>query len=112
MRDLTIWFVALIVGVAFAGTALAGGAATYMERCAACHGQKGEGMKGMAPALKGNKFITDRTAEDIKKVILEGRSGAAKKYSTQEFPIDMPRSGLSDGDSDEVAKFLQGDMQK
>jgi len=112
MRNIVIWFVALVVSCAFAGTALADGAATYMERCAACDGQKGEGIKGLAPALKDNKFITDRRAEDFRQVILEGRSGAAKKYSPQEFPIDMPRSGLSDAASDEVAKFLQGELQK
>jgi len=112
MRNIVRWFVALIVSCAFAGTALADGAAKFAERCASCHGQKGEGMKSMAPALKGNKFITDRRAEDIKQVILEGRSGAAKKYSITEFPIDMPESGLSVADADEVAKFLQGDLQK
>jgi len=112
MRNIVILFVAFVVSFVFAGTALADGAAKFAERCAACHGQKGEGMKGIAPALKDNKFITDRRAEDIKQVILEGRSGPAKKYSTKEFPIDMPKSGLSVADSDEVAKFLQGDLQK
>jgi mono/diheme cytochrome c family protein len=112
MRNIVLWFVALIVSFSFAGIVLADGAATYMERCAACHGQKGEGVMGMAPELKGNKFITDRRAKDIKQVIIEGRSGAAKKYSTSDFPIDMPMSGLSDAAADEVAQFLQGDLQK
>lgn len=112
MRNIVIWFVALVVSCAFAGTVLADGAAMFTERCATCHGQKGEGMRGMAPALKDNKFITERRAEDIKQVILEGRSAAAKKYSAKDYPIDMPRSGLSDADADEVAKFLQGDLQK
>lgn len=112
MRDIAISFVALVVSCAFAGTALADGAATYMERCAACHGRKGEGMKSMAPPHKGNKFITEGKAEDIKQVILEGRIGAAKRYSTTEFPIDMPNSGLSDSEANEVVKFLQGDLQK
>ena len=112
MRNIVILFVALVVSCAFAGMALADGAATFVARCATCHGQNGEGMGGMAPALKGNKFITDRRAEDIKQVILEGRSAAAKKYSAKEFPIDMPKSGLSDAEAAEVAKFLQGDLQK
>ncbi|MBI5049067.1 MAG: cytochrome c [Deltaproteobacteria bacterium] len=109
MRNI-IWLVALIVSFAFAGTALADGAATFKAKCAACHGPKGEGMKGMAPAQKGNKFITEGKPEDIKKIILEGRAGAAKKY--KEFPIDMPKSGLSDADAADVVKFLQGDLQK
>lgn len=109
MRNI-VWLIALVVSLAFAGTALAGGADIYKAKCAACHGQKGEGMKGMAPAQKGNKFITEGKPEDIKKVILEGRAGAAKKY--KEYPIDMPKSGLSDADADEVVKFMQEDLQK
>ncbi len=112
MRNIVILFVALLVSFVFVGTVLADGAATFAARCATCHGQKGEGMRGMAPALKDNKFITDRRPEDIKQVILEGRSGAAKRFSAKEFPIDMPKSGLSDADAYEVARFLQGDLQK
>lgn len=104
-----IWMVALLVSVAFAGTALADGAASYKAKCVACHGDKGQGMKGMAPALKGSEFVKGK-AEDVKKVILEGRAGAAKKY--KEFPIDMPKSGLSDADAADLVKFLQGDLQK
>src|SRR3990172_6381416 len=69
MRNIVILFVAFVVSCAFAGMALADGAATFVARCATCHGQNGEGMGGMAPALKGNKFITDRRAEDIKQII-------------------------------------------
>lgn len=105
-----LWLVALVVSLAFAGTALAGGADIYKAKCVACHGQKGEGVKGLGPAHKGNKFITEGKPEDIKKVILEGRAGAAKKY--KEFPLDMPKSGLSDADAEEVVKFMQGDLQK
>lgn len=109
MRNI-IWLIALVVSLAFAGTALADGAATFKAKCVACHGAKGEGMKGMAPAIKGNEFITKGKAEDIQKVVLEGRAGAAKKY--KEFPIDMPKSGLSDADAADVVKFMQGDLQK
>lgn len=112
MRNIIILSVASVISFVTAGTVLADGAALFTERCATCHGQKGEGMRGMAPALKDNKFITERRAEDIKQVILEGRSSSAKKYSAKEFPIDMPKSGLSDADANEVAKFLQGDLQK
>jgi len=110
MRNI-ISLVAVVAALAFTGSALAAdGAAIFKAKCAACHGQKGEGMKGMAPAQKGNKFLTEGKAEDIKKVILEGRAGAAKKY--KEYPIDMPKSGLSDADADAVVQFMQGDLQK
>ncbi|MBI5874340.1 MAG: cytochrome c [Deltaproteobacteria bacterium] len=110
MRNSIVGLVALVVSFAFAGTVFADGAAIYKAKCAACHGQKGEGMKGMAPAQKGNEFITKGKADDIKKVIVDGRAGAAKKF--KEFAIDMPKSGLSDADATELVKFLQGDLQK
>ena len=109
MRNV-IWLVALVVSFAFAGTALADGAAIYKAKCVSCHGQKGEGMKGLAPAHKGNEFVTKSKAEDLIKLVLDGRIGAEKKY--KEFPIDMPKSGLSDADAAEVVKFVQGDLQK
>lgn len=109
MRNI-LWLVALVVSFAFAGTALAtDGAETFKAKCVACHGKAGEGMKGMAPALKGNAFVKG-TAADVKKTFLEGRSGAAKKY--KEFPIDMPKNPMSDADADALVKFLQGDLQK
>lgn len=112
MRKIVIWFVALAMSWAFAGTVMADGAATFSARCAACHGQNGEGMKSMAPALKSNKYITDSRAEEVKQVVLEGRMGAAKRYSADEYPIDMPVLGLSDMEADEVVRFLQGALQK
>lgn len=113
MRDIVISFVALLVmSFVFTGLVFADGAAIFKVRCASCHGQNGEGLRGMAPSLKGNKFITDKRVEDIKQVILEGRSGASKKYNVKEFPIDMPKSTISYTDADEVARFLQGDLQE
>ena len=108
MRNI-VWVIALVVSLAFAGTALADGAAIYKAKCASCHGQKGEGMKGLAPAHKGNEFITKGKAEDLVKLVLEGRIGAAKKY--KEFPIDMPKSGLSEADAEAVVKYEQGELQ-
>ncbi|MBI3397948.1 MAG: cytochrome c [Deltaproteobacteria bacterium] len=110
MRNI-IWLITLSINFVFAGTVLAAdGATIYKTKCALCHGDKGEGKKGMAPAHRGNEFISKGKTEDVKKVILEGREGAAKKY--KEFPIPMPKSGLSDTDADAVAKFMQGDLQK
>ena len=109
MRNV-IWLVALVVSFAFAGTALADGAAIYKAKCVSCHGQKGEGMKGLAPAHKGNEFVTKSKAEDLIKLVLEGRAGAAKKY--KQFPIDMPKSGLSEEDAETVVKYIQNDIQK
>ncbi len=110
MRNI-LWLAALVVCFAYTSPAAAfDAAATWKTKCAICHGEKGEGKKGMGPAQKGNKFLTEGKPEDIKKTILEGRAGADKKY--KEFPAPMPKSGLSDADADDMVKFLQGDLQK
>jgi len=88
MRNI-IGLVALVVSFAFAGTAFADGAAIFKAKCAACHGQKGEGMKGMAPAQKGNKFITEGKAEDIKKVVLL-KAASVQQRCIKSFPLICP----------------------
>lgn len=95
----------------WAGTAHADGKAVYMANCLACHGDKGQGSP-VGPAQKGNKFILESKDEDIKKIILEGRGGKAKKYP--KIPGDMlPMKGkISDKDIAAVIKFLKTDLQK
>ena len=98
----------LFLIVAQAGWA-ADGAKLYAEKCAACHGAKGEGGP-TGPALKGNPFITQGKPADIKKVLMEGRQGADKKYP--KIPVSMPKGLVSGGEADALVKYLQGDLQK
>lgn len=109
----TVWLVALVVSLAFAFNSMAKeGAEIYKENCVKCHGDKGQGMKGVAPPHKGNEFITKSPKEEVMKVVREGRAGAAKKYP--KFPLDMPKHAgiLSDEDIAAVVTFEQGDLQK
>ena len=94
----------------FSGSAIAAdGGKIYKEKCSMCHGPKGTGTP-MGPSIKGNEFITKGKAEEIRKVILEGRTGASKKYP--KIPIDMPKMPMPDADVDALVIFLQGDLQK
>ncbi len=94
-------------------TAQAGWAADwaklYAEKCAACHGAKGEGGP-TGPALKGDPFITQGKPADIKKVLLEGRQGPDKKYPN--IPVGMPKGLVSDAEADALVKHMQGALQK
>ena len=82
----------------------------YGETCGTCHGEKGEGMKGLAPPLKGNKFVTDGSAAEIGSVIVKGREGTAKKY--KDLPSPMPANSMSDARLQGLIAFLKGDLQK
>ncbi len=106
----TMWFGIMVVIIAFAGVSLAAdGAKLYTNKCFACHGQKGAGTP-MAPALKGNEFITKGDVNQVKKIILEGRTGRDKKYP--KFPADMPKIPMPEDAVTTLINFLQGDMQK
>lgn len=87
----------------------ADGAKLFAEKCVACHGPKGEGTP-TGPAQKGNPFITKGKPADIKKVLMEGRAGVAKKYP--DILVGMPDGLVSATEADELVKFLQGEMQK
>ena len=75
--------------VAFAGAALADGAATFKARCAICHGQEGVGGKIVPKAIKG-------TAEA--KVLEMIKKGGGKMK-----PVTLP-----DADAEAVAKYVAG----
>lgn len=87
----------------------ADGAKLFAERCAACHGPKGEGTL-TGPAQRGNPFITKGKPADIKKVIMEGRVGVAKKYP--DILVGMPDGLASATEADELVRFLQGELQQ
>ncbi|MFQ5465779.1 MAG: c-type cytochrome [Thermodesulfobacteriota bacterium] len=94
------------LGLAFAGTAIAGdGASLFKAKCAACHGANGQGT-AMAPAFNGNKWIADASVDDIAHTIKNGRQGAAKKY--KKFAIGMPaQKGMADGDVKALVAHLK-----
>lgn len=81
----------------------------FSEKCAVCHGPSGEGT-ATGPAQKGDEFIVSAAPADVKRVIMEGRSGAAKLYP--QIPVDMPKGLVSEAEADALVKFLQGDLQK
>lgn len=90
----------------------AGGAEVFNANCASCHGANGQGTPGLAPALKGDKFVTTGTVQAVTDTVENGRSGAQKHF--QNMPIAMPawKGKLSDADITAVVTFIRGDLQK
>src|SRR3989338_9992346 len=110
MRNNIVWSAVVVISLVFAVNSMARDGAEIYKQCAVCHGAKGQGTKGMAPPHKGNKFVIESKPEDLKKLVLEGRAGAAKRY--KELPLDMPKSGLSESDAETLVKNIQNDIQK
>lgn len=94
------------------GTALAAtkGEAVFNEVCAACHGEKGVGIPGLAPPLKGSKFVTSTDAAALTAFIQKGRAGAEKKFPN--FPSPMPPYNGGQDKSAAVVEYVKGDLQK
>jgi cytochrome c oxidase cbb3-type subunit 3 len=113
MRTLQMIALAVLtVAITVAGTdALAAdGKATFAGTCAACHGDKGEGTPGLAPALKGDAFVIKGKLADIEDTIQNGRSGDKKRY--KDIATAMPAWHLSPEDLKAVVAYIRGDLQK
>lgn len=103
-------FTLLAVSMLAGNAAAADGKTTFEGTCAACHGSKGQGTPGLAPALKGDAFVIKGKIADIENTIQNGRSGAAKKY--KDIAGDMPAWHLADADLKAVVAYIRGDLQK
>ncbi|MCR9065065.1 MAG: cytochrome c [Cytophagales bacterium] len=79
---------------------LVNGEAIYKAECANCHGQKGEGLRNLYPALKGNGAL-----ENSDKVICSIKNGisADKAKSSQAMP---PNAKLFDLDVAQLVTYL------
>lgn len=84
--------------------------AYFKETCGACHGENGEGMKGLAPPLKGNDWVKKASDGDLASVITKGRAGDAKRH--KDIPAPMPANSMSDNRLKGIIAYLKGGLQK
>lgn len=75
---------------------IANGANIYTQKCAACHGEKGEGIS--APALGNPMLLATATDHFLRYAIAEGRDGT---------PMVAFKDSLSDDELDDVTAFLR-----
>ena len=88
----------------------------YAERCATCHGDRGQGTRNWGvtptgPALKGNPFVVNGSPAAIRQVIRKGRQGTRRLYDDA-YP-NMPAfdAGMVP-DVDGLVTYLKTDLQK
>lgn len=66
----------------------------YGERCADCHGARGEGVPGVYPALAGNATVQQANIRNLVRVLRLG--GFAPSTAAHPRPYGMPPQTLSD----------------
>ena len=88
----------------------------YEERCATCHGDRGQGTRNWGvpptgPALRGNPFVVNGSPAAIRQVIRKGRQGQRRLYDDA-YP-NMPAFGPGlVPDVDALVAYLKTDLQK
>lgn len=83
------------------------GAKVYEQHCASCHGDEGQGVPSIYPALAGNRAVTLASSNNLVQLIRKG--GFPPSTSGNPRPFGMPPFGqiLSNDDIAAVATFLR-----
>lgn len=79
----------------------------YRQHCASCHGEQGEGVTGIYPALAGNRAVTLAVPHNVVQIIRNG--GFAPTTAGNPRPFGMPPYGelLSDAEIAALASFIR-----
>lgn len=83
------------------------GAKLYTQHCADCHGDQGEGVAGIYPALAGNRAVTLSSPANLVRVVLEG--GFAPSTAGHPRPYGMPpfATVLNSADTAAVLSYVR-----
>jgi cytochrome c553 len=83
------------------------GAKIYGDRCAQCHGDKGEGMAGAYPALAGNRAVNLPVTANLVQVVLGGGFPPATAGNPRPFGMPPFANVLSDEDAAAVISYIR-----
>lgn len=88
-------------------TTMAAGRKVYGEHCADCHGDRGQGVPAMYPALAGNRAVTLGSPNNLVQAIRHG--GFLPTTAGNPRPFGMPPYGqvLSNDDIAAVATYVR-----
>lgn len=83
------------------------GQALYKDRCATCHGDKGEGKPPAALALASNRSVTMNPALNVIRVVLYGGYTPGTAGNPQPFGMPPFAQDLSDQDVADVVSYIR-----
>ena len=84
------------------------GGKLYTQHCVACHGEQGEGVAGVYPALAGSRAVTMRMPVNLVHMVLEG--GFPPSTAGNPRPYGMPpfATVLSNDDVAQLLSYVRG----
>lgn len=89
-------------------TAVTDGQQLYLQACAACHGQQGEGVANLGNSLVASTLVQAGADADLLAMIRAGRDvNAADNQSGLAMPPSGGRPDLSDADLLAIVEFLR-----
>jgi mono/diheme cytochrome c family protein len=89
------------------GAVLERGGKLYEQHCAACHGDKGEGVVGAYPALSGNRAVTMPVTANLVQIVLHGGFPPATRGNPRPFGMPPFATTLSDADVAAVLSYVR-----
>ena len=87
------------------------GARLYGQHCAQCHGDQGEGVAGIYPALAGNRAVTMASPANLVRVVLSGGYLPATQGNPRPFGMPPFAQVFSDAEMATVITFIRGSWQ-
>ncbi len=83
------------------------GGETYRQRCAACHGEQGQGARGAYPPLAGNRAVTMKSPANLVQMVVHG--GYLPATTGNPRPYGMPPFGpvLDDAEVAAVVSYIR-----
>jgi mono/diheme cytochrome c family protein len=83
------------------------GGKLYEQHCAACHGEKGEGVRGAYPPLAGNRAVTMPVTANLVQVVLHGGFPPATRGNPRPYGMPPFATTLSDADVAAVLSYTR-----
>ncbi len=87
---------------------LARGEAIYIDQCAGCHMENGEGQRNAFPPLRGNAVVQSKDPDTMLHMVLAGARVAATRGNPSGLAMPAFDWKLTDQDVADLATYLRG----
>jgi mono/diheme cytochrome c family protein len=84
------------------------GKLVYLDQCAGCHMENGEGVAGVFPPIKGNTGVHASDPTSLARLVLDGAPSAGTSQKPERFAMPGFAGKLSDADIADVLTYIRG----